>query len=330
MALYRRAAIKMNPLHKKILKVMVLSVVVITLTIVLRIFVMDIYKVESASMEKELSVGDFIVVNKLKYGARMPVCPADIPFLQAVSYTLGFRSWAKNAHWNYHRLPGLTNVQRNDIIIFNHPQSGVPVVKRCVGLPGDIVSIEHNNRYANHVLQEEPPTVMYSFCVKSKAGFLSADTLAAYGLQPESILWRWQQYYHLSMTMAAAAGLRRCPLIDTIYKDDYARDAPGPALFPCSPYYRFSRENYGPLKVPAKNMTILLSRGNIDMYRRLIEDYEGNSVKIDGQQIFINGVPSVEYRFKMNYFFVLGDNRYNSIDSRYWGFLPEYLLLGGR
>ncbi len=101
---------------------------------------------------------------------------------------------------------------------------------------------------------------------------------------------------------------------------------PGPQLFPH--HLKYTRENYGPMKVPVNGMTVLLDTVNVSFFHNVIARYEGNTLEVDNDKIFINGEITDSYTFKLDYYFLVGDNRYHSIDSRYWGFVPEFLIIG--
>lgn len=298
------------------------------LIVVLRVFVVEFYSVDSNSMEGTLLNGDLIMVNKICYGARLPRKPGEMPFVEAIAYLLGFQSRAQNVNWSYRRVPGTGSVKRDDIIVFLHPENGKYIVKRCVGLPGDTLQISHNRRYINGVAQAEPQEVKFSYNVKSKGEDIPIDSLKEYGIANKDFLWRYNCYFHLSMTDSAAIALKQCSLVDTVAIDDMPVGTNGPALFPPNNNLKFTRENYGPVIIPAKNRTILLNTSNVAFYIDVITKYENNLLNISQNKIYINDKETDRYTFKMNYYFMAGDNRYHSIDSRYWGFVPEHLLIG--
>jgi signal peptidase I len=306
---------------------MVCLLVVFVFIILLRVFVFEVYQVASCSMEETLFAGDIIWVNKLPYGARLPMQPDDVPFLKALAYIAGFRSWAQHAHWGYRRVPGLTGLSRDDIVVFVNPRKvSENLIKRCVGLPGDTLFIGHNIRYANQVSQPEACSVKFSFDIKT-TGNLPADTIKKYGISYADYLWRTDNYYHFSMTYGTAQRLGKCSLVDTVSIDDFPQGANGPALFP-SARLRFTRENYGPVIIPAKNKTIRLTADNISYYREVIANYEKNDLETRDGKVWINKKETNIYTFRQDYFFTMGDNRYHSYDSRYWGFVPESAIIG--
>lgn len=298
--------------------------------VLLRVLVFDFCQVESVSMQETLFAGDVILVNKLQYGARLPRQPGDVPFLEALAYSVGFHSWALNTSWDYRRMPGATGINRNDIMVFTDPHKKENnLIKRCVGLPGDTLVIKHNLRFANGLGQSEPSTAKFSFSIKTKGATLPPDTLKKYGLNSVDILWQKDDYIHLSLTKDEANALKKCSMADTIFINDFPNGWwSDPNLFPFSRSFLFTFENFGPVIIPAKGQTIQLDTLNICFYKEVIMNYEHNQIEVSGSKITINGKVTSSYTFKMNYFFMMGDNRYRSWDSRHWGFVPEFAIVG--
>lgn len=314
---------KAKVLLKRATYIIFFSIVIV----LLRVFVFEFYRVESCSMEETLFTGDVILVNKLKYGARLPMQPKDIPFFEALAYITGFHSWALETQWKYRRVPGIGRINRGDIVVFSHPKKEENLIKRCTGLPGDTFLISHNQLFVNNILQTEPLLARYSFYIKTKNGILTDDTLKYYGISNKQFLWRHDSIFHIALTYNVAQYLKQCSMVDSVFIDDFPKGAKGPALFP-TPEIRFTRENFGPFIIPAKNTTLELDTGNIVYYREVIISYENNELWVTNGKIYINNLEVKSYTFKMNYYFMMGDNRYHSIDSRYWGFVPESSIIG--
>lgn len=223
-------------------------------------------------MSKALTGGDYIYINKLAYGARIPITPLSLPIGTA------YVDWIQIP---YCRIPGYSNVHYNDVLVFNFPmENDVPVderqeyVKRCVALPGDTLQIIKGNIFINNKDYTE-------------ATIIDADSIQ--------------------------------PIDSSVYS---------PSVFPHSAQIKWNADNFGPLYIPKKGENILLNPENVLLYQTAIEKHENNSLTIRSDSVFINSVYSTTYTFKMNYYFVMGDNRYNSIDSRFWGFVPVDHLIG--
>ena len=238
--------------------------VLITLVValVLKTFVIEAFRIPSSSMEETLLVGDFLLVNKLAYGIRTP------RFLPLTDIAV-----------STYYVPAFKNVKRGEIVVFEFPGSydrsdheePVNYIKRCIGLPGDVVQIIEGQVYING----------------------SPVGLPRYALQNGS--------------NGAASHYRS-------------------RLFPWG--FGFTEQRYGPLVVPKKGDRIDLTEENLSLWRSLIIR-EGHAVRFEGKdQILIDGELAANYSVEQNYYFVMGDNRDNSLDSRYWGFVPEENLIG--
>lgn len=301
---------------------------VLIVLILIKILLFDIYQVKSISMQDTLLSGDLIFVNKAKYGARMPQKPKDIPLVEAIAYCVGFYSWAQEEKWDYYRMPGVSEIHVNDIVVFNDPNGNENnLVKRCVGLPGDTICIRENRTYLNGAEIEDLKHVKFSFLVLLKRSLSEADTLRSFGLSKRDILLLENDTtVHFLMSRSYANALLQCPLVKSISMSVFDEDRRrSDVLFPANT--DFSIENYGPIVVPAKGMTIALDSAGINIYGSVITRFENAAIAV-ARDARIHDLTANTYTFKNNYFFLIGDNRYQSWDSRHWGFVPERAIIG--
>ena len=307
---------------------------------ILRTFLIEAYTIPTSSMEKSLLVGDFLFVSKISYGPRIPNTPIAFPLVHHSFPGTNKQAFSKIVQWPYYRMKGLGKVKRNDCVVFNYPTDDLvyperPVdkkenyIKRCVGIPGDTIQIINTQLYINNNKQEITDGVVnqFQYRVKTINSGLNPKVLLKYDIT-EGRYDPSNGNYELNLNKKNKKSVENFANVKSIKAIIQPENKYDPNIFPNSNNYNWNMDNFGPLIIPKKGQKTIINKKNINLYKRIIEVYEKNNLEIIGDSIIINGVKKNNYTFKMDYFFMMGDNRHNSLDSRFWGFVPEDHIVG--
>lgn len=318
----------------------------------IRWLIMEAYTIPTPSMENSLLVGDFLFVSKFHYGTRTPKTPLQVPLTHQKIWFTEIPSYADWIQLPQYRLPGISEVKRGDVVVFNvpgmlennwdiqnQPESTwkkYPVdlktnyIKRCVAIPGDVLEIKDRQVIINGTPMVNPPNMQYSYTVLAK-DVINARNLDKLNLTKNEDYFERQHtqngvYYLMHLTDELAAQLRALPYITKVELVQQSYDG---RTFPHSPLFKWTADDFGKLTIPKEGWTIQLNDTTLATYGSTIVDYDHNKdARITDGKLFIDGQPVTSYTFKQNYYFMMGDNRHNSHDSRYWGFVPEDHIVG--
>ena len=321
------------------------------------------FTIPSSSLEKSLLIGDFLFVSKINYGARTPMTPIAAPMVHDTLPIFNVKSYLAKPQLPYFRFPGFEKIKNNDIVVFNWPADTLynmylpadkrydkPIdkktnyVKRCVGIPGDSLQIKDGIVFINgkELILPERARPQYSYNVgldgKTNIDFeyLLKDMNVTDGAGFRNPNNR-DTLYIQALTFDGAQRLRNVPGIRSvtrIIKKASDEDNVHSPVFPSALHdhlkipTNWSSDNYGPIYIPQEGKTVNLDLQSLPFYRKIITEYEGNNLKVVGNDIFINDKKVTTYTFQQNYYWMMGDNRHNSLDARYFGYTPENHIVG--
>lgn len=324
--------------------------------------------IPSSSLEKSLLTGDFLFVSKFHYGARFPMTTVAAPMVHDTIPLLKIKSYLFNDNYEkrnsslvnklqlpYMRLPGFETIKRNEIVVFNQPADTLldmnnfrpdrnyykPIdkktnlVKRCVAIAGDTLEVREGYVYINGKKNELPDRahLQFSYEVQLKPGKgfgrnIIDQLVSRYDITDGIYPTPDNRIIVPAASDRAVQMFKNHPSVAKLIKKIETKGEWDRNIFPHNERYKWNRDFFGPLYIPEKGKTIALTKENLPLYKRLISEYERNELRVEGDDIYINNKLVNSYTFKQNYYWMMGDNRHNSIDARAWGFVPFNHVFG--
>lgn len=329
----------------------------------IRGFLIEAYMIPTGSMERTLLVGDFLFVSKLNYGPRIPMTPLAFPFAHHTMPVTGGKAYSELIKVPYKRLPGFQEIKRNDVVVFNFPAGDTVVVenqsetyadivrqygkenvhnqftvvtrpvdkrenyiKRCVGMPGDKIAMQESKLIINGSDAFLPPEMQSRYYIKTEASGLNMQRML--DLRIDTYPVNEGDLFLAFMTEDEAALVKSWSNVLSVEMDIIHPSENNMDTFPHDKHYTWNYDNFGPFTIPAAGWTVELDSLTVPLYGRAIRDYEGNKFEKKADGYYVNDVKATSYTFKQNYYWMMGDNRRNSLDSRSWGFVPEDHIVG--
>lgn len=339
---------------------------------VVHTYFMQPFTIPTSSLEKTLLVGDYLFVSKFHYGARTPMTTIATPMLHDSLMVTKAKSYLSKPQLPYFRLPGFQKIKRNDIVVFSWPVDTLinatpgqefgsvrkPIdkksnyVKRCVGLPGDSLSVRNGYVYINGERNELPDRarLQFGYTFESKELFVQKGPNNSIINKPSTFVAdrydisdmyisgidrdKGIYTYTTQLTDASAEKLKNNSNVINLTRNAPPKGVRGDRMFPSEPIHNWNVNEYGSIYIPEAGATVAITPETIPFYRRIIEVYEGyemgneHKITIRGTQVLLNENVITEYTFKQDYYWLMGDNRNNSLDARSWGYVPFSHVMG--